>query len=77
MAETRWGDRQLRIWEAAVEAEPGTGSPGEVLRAEGGTILVATGAGTLRLLRLQLAGRRAMSAAEFLNAQSLHGVRFG
>jgi len=38
---------------------------------------VATGDGALRLTQVQVAGRRAMSAAEFLNAHSLAGARLG
>jgi methionyl-tRNA formyltransferase len=38
-------------------------------------MIVATGEGALSLERVQLAGRRAMSAAEFLNAHALAGVR--
>jgi methionyl-tRNA formyltransferase len=48
-----------------------------VLECSAGRILVATGDGALRLLALQLAGRRAMSAAEFLNANTLAGARLG
>jgi methionyl-tRNA formyltransferase len=75
VAETRWDGRQLRIW----QAEPGsmitTAVPGTVLEAAGDRCVVATGAGTLRLREVQLAGRRAMSAAEFLNANDLAGAR--
>jgi hypothetical protein len=39
-----------------------------VLRADAGRIVVGTGEGALRLLRVQLEGRRPMSAGEFLNA---------
>jgi methionyl-tRNA formyltransferase len=76
VAETRWQDRQLRVW----SAEPvvaAVGTPGQVLEAAGGRIVVATGEGALALTRVQLAGRRAMSAAEFLNAHSLAGARLG
>jgi len=77
VAETRWGDRQLRIWEAEVDSRPATGAPGEVLRADAGRIVVGTGEGALRLLRIQLEGRRPMSAGEFLNAHALAGAQLG
>jgi methionyl-tRNA formyltransferase len=48
-----------------------------VLESSGGRIVIATGDGALRLQQLQLAGRRAMSAAEFLNANTLAGARLG
>jgi methionyl-tRNA formyltransferase len=47
-----------------------------VLDGVRGRILVATGEGLLHIERLQLAGRRPVSAAEFLNAHPLAGERF-
>jgi len=76
VAETRWQDRQLRVW-AADPVPESSGEPGEVLEAAGGRIVVAAGEGALGLTRVQLAGRRAMTAAEFLNAHSLAGARLG
>jgi methionyl-tRNA formyltransferase len=77
VAETRWDGRQLRIWAAQPLQQPPGGAPGEVVLAAGGRIVVATGDGALSLERMQLAGRRAVSAAEFLNAHPLAGVRLG
>jgi methionyl-tRNA formyltransferase len=77
VAETRWQGQQLRIWEAESVAADGGGEPGRVLEADGGRLLVATGEGALQLHRVQLAGRRAMTAAEFLNAHLLAGARLG
>lgn len=68
----------LRIW--AAEARPGDAPgapPGTVLAAGRAGIDVATGAGVLRLLRVQPAGRRAMDAAAFANARELAGCRLG
>jgi methionyl-tRNA formyltransferase len=76
VAETRWQDRQLRVW--AAEPLPAVGGvPGEVIEANGAGIVVAAGDGALRLTRVQLAGGRAMTAAEFLNAHALAGARLG
>jgi methionyl-tRNA formyltransferase len=79
VAETAWEGRQLRIWEAmpmeadrAVSARPGT-----VVTTSAAGIDVATGQGVLRLLRVQVAGRKAMTAAEFLNAHRLEGAVLG
>ena len=77
VAETTWDGKQLRVWQCEPEPLPVGAAPGTVLESSGGRIVVATGEGALRLLQLQLAGRRAMSAAEFLNANSLAGARLG
>ena len=87
VAETRWQGRQLRIWDArplaeapGVPAPGGAGgkcAPGQVIEAEPGRLVVSTGDGFLEVLRLQLAGRNAMPAAEFLNANPLAGERLG
>jgi methionyl-tRNA formyltransferase len=79
VAETTWAGRQLRVWQAEpdpVEPKDGT-SPGAVLESAAGRLVVATGAGALRLTQVQLAGKRAMPAAEFLNAHPLAGARLG
>jgi methionyl-tRNA formyltransferase len=77
VAETAWGGRQLRVWQCEPESSVAGAVPGTVLESAGGRIVVATGDGALRLLQVQVAGRRAMSAAEFLNATSLAGARLG
>jgi methionyl-tRNA formyltransferase len=77
VAETTWDGKQLRIWQCEPEPPAISAAPGTVLESSGGRIVVATGDGALRLLQLQLAGRRAMSATEFLNANSLAGARLG
>jgi len=80
VAETLWAGRQLRVWQAEPEPAAASGpaaEAGTVLEAADGRIVVATGEGNLRLVRVQLAGRRAMTAAEFLNAHSLTGARLG
>jgi methionyl-tRNA formyltransferase len=76
VAETTWSGRQLRVWEA--EALPRTidAPPGSVIET-GARLVVAAGTGALRIERLQLAGRRAMTAAEFQHAHSLAGARLG
>jgi methionyl-tRNA formyltransferase len=57
---------QVRVLAASVE--PGEGTPGTLLDD---AALVATGAGALRLLRLQRPGRAAMDAADFLRGFTL------
>ncbi len=80
VAETSFEGRQLRIW----EAEPATGpdadsaglAAGNVVRASKPGIDIACGRGVLRITRLQLPGRKPISAQQFANAQPLVGARF-
>ena len=79
IAETRLGGEQLRIWEAEPLESPALtqeAMPGSVLTATPEGIDVVCGSGVLRLLKLQLAGRKALPAAEFLRGQRLDGMRF-
>jgi methionyl-tRNA formyltransferase len=78
VAETQWQGAQLRVWDAEL-AGVGAGmrsDPGAVIAASNDGIDVACGGGVLRILRLQLAGRKALSAEEFIKAQRLEGARF-
>jgi len=78
IAETRMNGAQLRVWDA--ELVPGAPAalqsaaappppPGSVVAASSAGIDVACGRGALRLLRLQLAGRKPLAAPEFLKSQ--------
>ncbi|HNW77312.1 MAG TPA: methionyl-tRNA formyltransferase [Candidatus Competibacteraceae bacterium] len=67
----------LRIWRARAEDEGSSAPPGTVLRETRESIVVATGAGVLHLLELQLPGGRPQPAAAFLNARRLLGRRLG
>lgn len=56
----------------AVQVEPGAGQPGEVvLSSPKDGLVVATGAGCLRLLTLQLPGKKAMSASDLLRGHPI------
>ena len=83
VAETRLAGDQVRIWEAEpvapaqLPAVDSASAPGTVLPSAHGQLLVATGSDVLAVLRLQLPGRKPLSAREFLNARSLDGARFG
>ncbi|HEY8521483.1 MAG TPA: methionyl-tRNA formyltransferase [Gammaproteobacteria bacterium] len=64
--------RRLRIWQAAALPDAGGGAaPGTVLAAGPAGIDVATGAGALRLERVQAPGGRAIPAAAYLAAHPL------
>lgn len=75
-AQARLGRAPLKVWRAV--ALPGRfGVPGTVVRAEAAGIVVACGAGALKVTELQRAGGRRMSAAAFLAGHPLRaGARF-
>ena len=61
---TTLGGKLLKVHRAALAA--GTGPAGQVVAAGPDGLVVAAGSGALRLLEVQLEGRRRLSAAEFL-----------
>jgi methionyl-tRNA formyltransferase len=77
VAYTRMGGQQLRLWESRLIGGEVKAQPGSVIKCTPDGIDVATGAGVLRIARLQLPGKRAMTVGDFLNAHSLAGVVFG
>jgi methionyl-tRNA formyltransferase len=64
----------VKIWHA--DAVEGSGTPGQVLQADAGGIVVACGAGALRLTELQKPGGKRLAAAEFLKGFALTGLTF-
>ncbi len=62
---------RLRVLEAMPEGGACEAAAGVVVEARGERLRVACGTGTLRLLQVQPAGRRPMSAAQFLNGRGL------
>ncbi len=81
VAQTRFRDRQLRIWEVGpVEDACGEqdAAPGTVLSADRDGIGVRTGDGVLVIRRLQLEGGKPLSAQAFINGYRLTaGERLG
>jgi methionyl-tRNA formyltransferase len=76
VAQTRFEDAVLRIWNAKpVKGE--TGPAGMVMAANRGGIDIATGDGLLRVTRLQMPGKKPVSAADFINAYPIQGVMLG
>jgi methionyl-tRNA formyltransferase len=69
IAQTTLNGVEMRIWSAAVIAMPAHGAaPGRIIAVSGEGLDVATGDGAVRISRLQLPGRKPISAADFLNA---------
>jgi methionyl-tRNA formyltransferase len=84
VAQTQWQGRQLRIWQARVAGETRAAGehadfpqPGNLLGLEDDRLMVQCGQGRLALMKLQLAGRRTVTAREFASGQALAGTRFG
>ena len=65
------GGRLLKVHQVAVERDRPKAPPGVVVDAGADGIRVAAGAGMLRLLEVQLEGKRRLAAAEFLAGHPL------
>jgi methionyl-tRNA formyltransferase len=68
-AETWFRGENLKVWEA--ELATGHAAPGTVLEADGGRLVVASGDGAVRLMKLQRPGGRRLAAADFLHGAAL------
>lgn len=78
VAQTLFQGQQLRLWEAVpLDTGPPVPLPGQILAWGQDRIVVGCGNGRLAITRLQPAGKRAMTAAEFAAGRSLDGMRFG
>ncbi len=61
---TSYQGKQLKIWRA--EPVDGSGEPGTILNVEKDAFTVACGSGALRILEVQLEGKKRMSTHDFL-----------
>lgn len=80
VATTLWRGEIVRLWDVGPLAagDSTNAPPGIVLSAGASGIDIATGAGVLRVTRLQAPGAKAMTATEFINGRRLKaGDRFG
>ncbi|MES9991754.1 MAG: methionyl-tRNA formyltransferase [Candidatus Thiodiazotropha sp.] len=77
VAQCHYDEKVMRVWQSQPLAESCVAKPGEVVRSGKSGIDVATGGGVLRILQLQMPGKRTLSAADFLNAHSMDGVVLG
>lgn len=65
-AYTKYKGKTLKLWRAEVVLEETGEKPGTVVGVEKDSIMVQTGKGCLRLLEVQLEGKKRMDAASFL-----------
>ncbi len=71
VAQTQWQQKTCRIRSAEAINSPHTAAPGQIVQVDKKGIDVACGQGVLRITDIQLAGKRSMSVADFLNANTL------
>jgi methionyl-tRNA formyltransferase len=75
---TAWRGEPLKIARAALAPAAGSQAPGTVMQAGPDALIVATGEGALAVTELQPAGKRRLSAREFLSGYKVQvGDRFG
>lgn len=70
-AYTKLQGKTLKIWRAAVLFEDSNDAPGQVVQVTKDSIVVQTGHGLLKILELQLEGKRRMDTASFLRGYTL------
>ena len=61
---------KIRIWQAQVVTNDSTADTGTILSADKTGIVVKTGENAIKLLSLQLPGKKAMSAADVVNGRA-------
>jgi len=66
---TLLGDQRIKVWQAITLDEATNLLPGTIARVSNEGVDVATGAGMIRLLNIQLIGKKAMTVRDFINGQ--------
>ncbi len=80
VAQTEWNGEMVRIRRAAVVEGATSTTPGHSVDIHPEGLDIASGEGVLRILELQLPGKRSMAVADFLNARpqlKQSGLQFG
>lgn len=70
-AHTTLNDQLFKVWVAKLTDQPSTKNPG-VLEVKDGLLFVNTGTNLLEIVTMQVAGKKAMLASEFLKGTQLH-----
>lgn len=74
-AYTHWDGKVMKIWRAKAEnantADADSRQPGTVLKVEKDSFTIQTGEGILRVLELQIPGKKRMDAGAFLRGYTL------
>ncbi|OAI10431.1 methionyl-tRNA formyltransferase [Methylomonas koyamae] len=76
VAQTTFAGQILRVWRSEVLHRPAAAAPGTI-DSSAQAVDVATGAGVLRLLEVQLPGGKRINGKDFLNAHPAAGVVLG
>lgn len=66
---TQINDLNIRVWDAAIKTDSENYKPGTILNNKS-SLDIVTGKNILSITKLQLAGKRAMTAKEFLNGHA-------
>ncbi len=77
VAQADFDGKVMRIWECEPLDGDTLAEPGTIVASGREGFDVATGKGLLRIKKLQMPGKRAMDAADFLNAHQVDGVVLG
>ena len=70
-AYTYWNGTVLKIHKARLSEQSSSKAPGTVVQTKGGLLIACGDGGCLELLEVQLAGKKRMDAASFLNGSGL------
>lgn len=65
-AYTNWNGKVMKIWSADISEEHMDVQPGTIVKVERDAFYVQTGKGTLKVLELQIPGKKRMDAGAFL-----------
>lgn len=68
-AYTLLGDQRIKVWQAKVLDEATSLLPGTIARVNSDGLDIATGSGLIRLLNVQLIGKKAMAIRDIINGQ--------